>query len=40
MHFDGQDKEDERDFAEGACRTRLEAFVELPDNRCHPGRKR
>lgn len=31
---------DERDFAEGGWRTRLEAFVEQLDNQFHPGRER
>jgi benzoyl-CoA reductase/2-hydroxyglutaryl-CoA dehydratase subunit BcrC/BadD/HgdB len=34
------DMADERDFAEGAWRTRLEAFVEQLDNRFHSGRTR
>ena len=34
------DMADERDFAEGGWRTRLEAFVEQLDNHFHPGRKR
>ena len=34
------DMADERDFAEGAWRTRLAAFVEQLDNGSHPGRTR
>jgi hypothetical protein len=33
------DMADERDFAEGGWRTRLEAFVERLDNEHHRGRR-
>ena len=33
------DRADERDFAEGGWRTRLEAFVERLDNEHHRGRR-
>ena len=34
------DMADERDFAEGGWRTRLEAFVERLDNEHHRGRRK